>query len=147
MADAGVLSPTEFAKRMLNKEQRKESIKNIKDNIKENLTEIRHEVKDTVKVSLITNKCNTSIQFCNSTNTEYLIVVYKVRNQFIFKHLPDGHRGHLGAVVDRPIPPYKHIKPDQSDQDTPPTTSRSMPKRSATVDHPPTYDSAIGRKK
>ena len=53
MEDAGVLSPTEFAKRMLNKEQRKESIKNIKENIKGNLTEIRHEVKDTVKVSII----------------------------------------------------------------------------------------------
>ena len=51
MADAGVLSPTEFAKRMLNKEQRKESIKNIKENIKEHCTEIRHEVKDHVKVS------------------------------------------------------------------------------------------------
>ena len=50
MADAGVLSPTEFAKRMLNKDQRKESLRNIKENIKEGLTEMRHEVKDTVKV-------------------------------------------------------------------------------------------------
>jgi hypothetical protein len=111
MEDAGVLSPTEFAKRMLNKEQRKESIKNIKENIKGNLTEIRHEVKDTVK------------------------------------HLPDGHRGHIGAVVERPIPPYKPIKPGESDQDTPPSNTRSMPKRAATVDHPPTYDSAMGKKK
>lgn len=111
MADAGVLSPTEFAKRMLNKDERKESIRNIKENIKGSLNEIRHEVKDTVK------------------------------------HLPDGHRGHLGAVVDRPIPAYKHIKnPEGSEQDTPPTTSRSMPKRAATVDHPPTYDSATSKK-
>ena len=50
MADAGVLSPTEFAKRMLNKNQRKESLKAIKENIKGSLTEIRHDVKDTVKV-------------------------------------------------------------------------------------------------
>ena len=50
MADAGVLSPTDFAKRMMNKGQRKESLKVIKENIKEGLTEIRHEVKDTVKV-------------------------------------------------------------------------------------------------
>ena len=50
MADAGVLSPTEFAKRMLNKDERKESIRNIKENIKGSLNEIRHEVKDTVKV-------------------------------------------------------------------------------------------------
>ena len=50
MADAGVLSPTEFAKRMLNKDERKESIQNIKENIKGSLNEIRHGVKDTVKV-------------------------------------------------------------------------------------------------
>ena len=50
MADAGVLSPTEFAKRMLNKNQRKESLKAIKENIKGSLGEIRHDVKDTVKV-------------------------------------------------------------------------------------------------
>ena len=50
MADAGVLSPTEFARRMLDKDQRKESLRNIKENIKEGLTEMRHEVKDTVKV-------------------------------------------------------------------------------------------------
>lgn len=109
MADAGVMSPTEFAKRMLNKNQRKESLKAVKENIKGSLTEIRHDVKDKVK------------------------------------HLPDGHRGQLGAVVDRPIPPYKPIA-ESSEQDTPPTTSRAMPKRAATVDHPPTYDSATGRK-
>ena len=64
-----------------------------------------------------------------------------------FQHLPDGHRGHLGAVVDRPIPPYKHIKdPETSSQNVTPTTSRSMPKRAATVDHPPTYDSATSKK-
>ena len=50
MADAGVMSPTEFAKRMLNKNQRKESLKAIKENIKGSLTEIRHDVKDSVKV-------------------------------------------------------------------------------------------------
>ena len=50
MADSGVLSPTEFAKRILNKDQRKESIRNIKENLKGSLTEIRHEVKDHVKV-------------------------------------------------------------------------------------------------
>ena len=50
MADAGVLSPTEFAKRMLNKDERKESIQNIMENIKGSLNEIRHGVKDTVKV-------------------------------------------------------------------------------------------------
>ena len=50
MADAGVMSPTEFAKRMLNKNQRKESLKAIKENIKGSLGEIRHDVKDTVKV-------------------------------------------------------------------------------------------------
>ena len=50
MADAGVLSPTEFAKRMLNKDERKESIRNIKENIKGSLTEMQHEVKDKVKV-------------------------------------------------------------------------------------------------
>ena len=53
MADAGVLSPTEFAKRMLNKDERKESIQNIKENIKGSLNEIRHGVKDTVKVYMI----------------------------------------------------------------------------------------------
>ena len=53
MADAGVLSPTEFAKRMLNKDERKESIQNIKENIKGSLNEIRHGVKDTVKVLMI----------------------------------------------------------------------------------------------
>ena len=51
MEDADVLSPTEFAKRMLNKDQRKESLRTVKENIKEGLTEIRHEVKDTVKVT------------------------------------------------------------------------------------------------
>ena len=50
MADAGVLSPTEFAKRMLNKDERKDTIRNIKENVKGSLNEIRHEVKDTVKV-------------------------------------------------------------------------------------------------
>jgi len=111
MADAGVLSPTEFAKRMLNKDERKDTIRNIKENVKGSLNEIRHEVKDTVK------------------------------------HLPDGHRGHLGAVVDRPIPPYKHIKnPESGDPNIKPTTSRSMPKRAATVDNPPTYDSATSKK-
>ena len=50
MADAGVMSPTEFAKRMLNKNQRKESLKAVKENIKGSLTEIRHDVKDKVKV-------------------------------------------------------------------------------------------------
>jgi hypothetical protein len=97
---------------MLDKDQRKESLRNLKENIKGGFTDIRHEVKDTVK------------------------------------HLPDGHRGHLGAVVERPVPPYKHIKPNTADQDIPQTsTSRSMPKRAATVDHPPTYDSAIRGKK
>ena len=62
--------------------------------------------------------------------------------------MPDGHRGHLGAVVERPTPPYKHIKTPNTDQDIPQTsTKRAMPKRAATVDHPPTYDSAISGKK
>ena len=50
MDDGDVLSPTEFAKRMFNKDQRKQSLHIIKENIKEGLTEIKHEVKDTVKV-------------------------------------------------------------------------------------------------
>ena len=68
------------------------------------------------------------------------IIIYAII--FVIQHLPDGHRGHM----DLSTPAYRHV-PESTDQDTPPTTSRSMPKRAATVDHPPTYDSAIGKKK
>ena len=74
-----IKSPTEFARRMFNKEERKESIERIKENIKDGIKEVKSEIKDHVK------------------------------------HLPDGHRGSLAAVVERPA--YHHIKPVPSNQE------------------------------